>query len=552
MARIETYGRDTVVTGLDKVLGTDRESGKATKNYEMSAIRAYILEGTAIGSLKITHISQDVPLPNTDRPDLLLNNLDPTVEVSSHEVVIVSLAFNDSSNEDKLTKNVYMFNKMEVTIGFEEYETTPDDFILLSSDVELDETTVSSPDLNVTTTDSNVAIDTDGLIESIGVGEDIYKGYVSNKHQFKKISSTDNSVNVSTVGDSINLSVQVSGEVERDFYIQGDGQVNPVVFASDFNKGLVSTTRTFLKEVDGYRYYRVEIKGQVSLPSILSLSDSFMQITTDYKPIVFVSDFDVSTVSLGSITMFGSGDSFGDGYFDLPMVYNYPSGEITLGYAFSDILMPNEDIATESHGYLNLSYISSDRPYPYSPSTVYQVGAGDCVTPPTTWVDVFNSSIPSLSNDDVLYTDEGETIPYDGGDNLHQLREKDGFIVVGKVFRVSEFGVIGNVNTCLSEGSIYEVAIGTCADGVGVDLTWVSAYVNLNGNPSVGVGSSVYLDSAMTIPASGQIGGGSGKDFRLKINIQNPDGTFGEWLTLNQEFRMEIDGTINQANDCTI
>ena len=392
------------------------------------------------------------------------------------------------------------------------------------------------------------------LLTNVGDGVELYKNYdpITKQHSFRTLKSTDNSVNVSTVGDSINLSVQVSGEVERDFYIQGDGQVNPVVFASDFNKGLVSTTRTFLKEVDGYRYYRVEIKGQVSLPSILSLSDSFMQITTDYKPIVFVSDFDVSTVSLGSITMFGSGDSFGDGYFDLPMVYNYPSGEITLGYAFSDILMPNEDIATESHGYLNLSYISSDRPYPYSPSTVYQVGAGDCVTPPTTWVDVFNSSIPSLSNDDVLYTDEGETIPYDGGDNLHQLREKDGFIVVGKVFRVSEFGVIGNVNTCLSEGSIYEVAIGTCADGVGVDLTWVSAYVNLNGNPSVGVGSSVYLDSAMTIPASGQIGGGSGKDFRLKINIQNPDGTFGEWLTLNQEFRMESDGTINQANDCTI
>ena len=230
MARIETYGRDTVVTGLDKVIGTDRESGKATKNYEMSAIRAYILEGTSVGTLKVTHISQDVPLPNTERPDLLLNNLDPTIEISSHEIVIVSLAFNDSLNEGKLTKNVYMFNKMDVTIGFEEYETTPEDFILLSSDVEADEvssTTVSSTDLNVVTTDSNVAIDTDGLIESIGVGEDVYKGYESNKHQFKKIKSTDNSVTISTDSDSVDVSVDYSNTpsvgVQRDFYVTGDG-----------------------------------------------------------------------------------------------------------------------------------------------------------------------------------------------------------------------------------------------------------------------------------------------------------------------------------------
>ena len=367
MARIETYGRDTVVTGLDKVLGTDRESGKATKNYEMSAIRAYILEGTAIGSLKITHISQDVPLPNTDRPDLLLNNLDPTVEVSSHEVVIVSLAFNDSSNEDKLTKNVYMFNKMEVTIGFEEYETTPDDFILLSSDVELDETTVSSPDLNVTTTDSNVAIDTDGLIESIGVGEDIYEGYVSNKHQFKKIKSADNSVTISTDSDSVDLSVDIpdtpSIGVQRDFYVTGDGEANPIVFLSDFNGGLVTTTRTFLKEVQGYNYYRVEIKGQISLPTTLSVSDSFIQVNTDYRPIVYSADFDKKPVLIGSVGFVGSADSFGiDLNLELPMVYKYSLGEVALGYEFSDIIDPTEDITTEQYGYLSLDYISSDRP----------------------------------------------------------------------------------------------------------------------------------------------------------------------------------------------
>ena len=412
MARIETYGRDTVVTGLDKVIGTDRESGKATKNYEMSAIRAYILEGTSVGTLKVTHISQDVPLPSTERPDLLLNNLDPAIEISSHEIVIVSLVFNDSLNEGKLTKNVYMFNKMDVTIGFEEYETTPEDFILLSSDVEVDEvssTTVSSTDLNVVTTDSNVAIDTDGLIESIGVGEDVYKGYESNKHQFKKIKSTDNSVTISTDSDSVNLSVDIpntpSVGVQRDFYVTGDGETNPVVFLSDFNGGLVTTTRTFLKEVQGYNYYRVEIKGQISLPTTLSVSDSFMQVNTNYRPIVYSADFDKKPVLIGSLGFVGSAGSFGtDVHLELPMIYKYSLGEVVLGYEFSDIVDPTEDITTEQYGYLSLDYISSDRPIE-SEYTLATIGNNSTIVDWVNVVDfVFNSS-DFTTNTTPIYSD---------------------------------------------------------------------------------------------------------------------------------------------------
>ena len=143
-------------------------------------------------------------------------------------------------------------------------------------------------------------------------------------------------------------------------------ETNPVVFLSDFNGGLVTTTRTFLKEVQGYNYYRVEIKGQISLPTTLSVSDSFMQVNTNYRPIVYSADFDKKPVLIGSLGFVGSAGSFGTDVnneaVELPMIYKYSLGEVVLGYQFSDIVDPTENITTEQYGYLSLDYISSDRP----------------------------------------------------------------------------------------------------------------------------------------------------------------------------------------------
>ncbi len=186
MARIETYGNDNKVTGFDKVIGTDVDSGRMTKNYLMRDIREYIFDGASPevgGKLKITNVAQDTPIPGTETPEALLNNLDPILEVSKYEVLVVSLAFNDSNNEGVLTNSVYLFNKTDIIVGFEQYESTSEDFILLSS-----------------------STDNSNIIESIGnEGEDVYDGFsqLDKKHKIRKIKSNNLDVSIDT--DSVNI-----------------------------------------------------------------------------------------------------------------------------------------------------------------------------------------------------------------------------------------------------------------------------------------------------------------------------------------------------------
>ena len=201
MARIETYGNDNKVTGFDKVIGTDVDSGRMTKNYLMRDIREYIFDGASPevgGKLKITNVVQDTPIPGTETPEVLLNNLDPILEVSKYEVLVVSLAFNDSNNEGVLTNNVYLFNKTDIVVGFQQYESTSADFILLSSKT-----------------------DNSNLVESVGNGDiEVYKGFdtIDNKHQIRNIKS--DTLLITIDGDAIKIEAE---EVDlggvRDFYV---------------------------------------------------------------------------------------------------------------------------------------------------------------------------------------------------------------------------------------------------------------------------------------------------------------------------------------------
>ena len=44
MARIETYVNDTVISGLDKIIGTDAENNNATKNFTVNDLAAFIAD----------------------------------------------------------------------------------------------------------------------------------------------------------------------------------------------------------------------------------------------------------------------------------------------------------------------------------------------------------------------------------------------------------------------------------------------------------------------------------------------------------------------------
>ena len=240
MARIETYGNDNKVTGFDKVIGTDVDSGRMTKNYLMRDIREYIFDGASPevgGKLKITNVVQDTPIPGTETPEVLLNNLDPILEVSKYEVLVVSLAFNDSNNEGVLTNNVYLFNKTDIVVGFQQYESTSADFILLSSKT-----------------------DNSNLVESVGNGDiEVYKGFdtIDNKHQIRNIKS--DTLLITIDGDAIKIEAE---EVDlggvRDFYVNnkytGDDELGTI--AKPY-KTIDEAISQFIGNVDGETQYSI-------------------------------------------------------------------------------------------------------------------------------------------------------------------------------------------------------------------------------------------------------------------------------------------------------
>ena len=194
MARIETYGRDSFITAFDKVIGTDQDSGRATKNYEMRDIRDYVVSGLPPngGLLKITHVEQNTPIEDIETPEDLLNSLAVPLDVVEFEVVIVSLTFNDSLDNDREKTRKFLLNKMMVTYGLgEALQATSSDFILIEKE---------DVDLIGAISSAVLSIGDEGL--------DIYKGYNSDKHEVRKIKS--DSLELSVDGDSIKAEIPQS------------------------------------------------------------------------------------------------------------------------------------------------------------------------------------------------------------------------------------------------------------------------------------------------------------------------------------------------------
>ena len=194
MARIETYGSDTFITAFDKVIGTDADSNKASKNYEMGAIRDYVVSGLPPngGLLKVTHVIQDTPIEDVETPEDLLNQLAIPLDVVEFEIVIVTLTFNDSNDNDRLKTRKFLLNRMMVTFGVGEIDQAiSNDFILIEKE-----------DVDLVGAISNALL-------SIGdEGYDVYKGYNSDKHEIRKIKSS--TLEGSIDGDSVKLEIPSS------------------------------------------------------------------------------------------------------------------------------------------------------------------------------------------------------------------------------------------------------------------------------------------------------------------------------------------------------
>lgn len=134
MARIETYGSDNIISSTDKVIGTDSDSNKATKNYEMGAIRDYVISGLppSGGTFAITTITQDTPLVGIETPEDLVNQLDPNVVVADYEMVFVVLTFNDSTDNNTEKTRTFVFKQVGTTVGLGQTPTVSNDYLLIN------------------------------------------------------------------------------------------------------------------------------------------------------------------------------------------------------------------------------------------------------------------------------------------------------------------------------------------------------------------------------------------------------------------------------------
>jgi len=113
------YPLDTLITDEDYVIGSDAETlGKTTKNYNIGALREYILSGTSPilgGTLKVSEIVYNGILTT---PEEVANTLIPAFEVLSYHLVYI-----------KVNGQQFLLKEQEIKIGFDQPALTSTDFI---------------------------------------------------------------------------------------------------------------------------------------------------------------------------------------------------------------------------------------------------------------------------------------------------------------------------------------------------------------------------------------------------------------------------------------
>lgn len=118
MARIKTYAVDTLISDNDIVIGSDKDNFDQTKNYQVSALRDYVLSGLdpeTGGTLKITTISETSEDYLT--PEDWINNQDHAIEILQYEIIFLIL-----------NGRTYIFRKNNATYGVGETQAISSDF----------------------------------------------------------------------------------------------------------------------------------------------------------------------------------------------------------------------------------------------------------------------------------------------------------------------------------------------------------------------------------------------------------------------------------------
>lgn len=118
MARIKTYTIDTLISDNDIVIGSDKDNFNQTKNYEIAALRQYMLGGLnpeVGGNLKITTIVDNDSEETT--PEGYFNNSVTPIIVLHYEIVFLIL-----------NGRTFIFRKNNDVYGVDETQVISSDF----------------------------------------------------------------------------------------------------------------------------------------------------------------------------------------------------------------------------------------------------------------------------------------------------------------------------------------------------------------------------------------------------------------------------------------
>ena len=227
ISRTDLYIYDGTVSDNDFVIGSDGDLMSKTKSYRMKDLRDYLLAGLSPitgGTLKYSEYTYNGVITS---PAAFFNALNPVFVVMPYNVVILSMngdrymlklqdvtvGFNQTPITDSdfilLRGDVSLGDGLDVLKGYNVANKKHEFYSLKSTSLNLSKETLSSAETG------NILIEMKTDINlNIGVGsENVYKGYNSSnsKHEFKGIKD---SLSIDVSSDSTDVSLEVKEIVQ--------------------------------------------------------------------------------------------------------------------------------------------------------------------------------------------------------------------------------------------------------------------------------------------------------------------------------------------------
>jgi len=381
---------------------------------------------------------------------------------------------------------------------------------------------LTSTDLQINELDGIVQVDTSTINENVGGKVEVYKGYSnSNKHEFRTLESTDNSVEIINDADKIDFKVY-----------------NPVTNLGAFkalNIGSGNVGDTFQVAGDISAAEITLIENDVETEVLVTLVNPM--INSNYFVRVHFESLDTSSTS--DIERFSY----------KPVTRDHTTNTFKIGFA------KENRIPREQEYLVVLEVVQSFFTFGTPPAR-FQIAEGECnnFDPNTVvWTDIYTDDATNLQNGDIIYTDELETVPFDGQNLSYRIRQNPNVgnpFIIDVEFSVSNLGVVTLLSNCGAPTVQYQIASGDCSDNIFL-LNWADTFITRNGvqltNGQIPeVGDIAYTDASLTTPVPRY------RVCRIRVATTIVGNPIPVFLTFDDQFNTSLAGAgeIASVTDC--